>query len=45
MSVVSLHNTISILNWHILIKNMKKLFIFEALDYILRPKLLLFTLK
>ena len=38
-------HTISILNWHILIKNIKKLFIFEAPDYILRPKLHLFTLK
>ena len=34
-------HTISILNWHILIKNIRKLFIFEALDYILRSKLLL----
>ena len=38
-------HTISILNWRILIKNIKKLFIFEAPDYILRPKLHLFTLK
>ena len=38
-------HTISILNLHILIKNIKKLFIFEAPDYILRPKLHLFTLK
>ena len=34
-----------IFNCRILIKNMKKLFIFEAPDYILRPKLHLFTLK
>ena len=31
--------------WHILIKNIRKLFIFEAPDYLLSHKLHLFTLK
>ena len=38
-------HTIQILNWHILIKNIRKLFIFEAPDYLLSHKLHLFTLK